>query len=220
MVCSPCERRCSTRLQEGRRTDGFGTAGRGAPAHIEHANDGHPAIINALREPRESVLSRGAIVPTFHRRSCAAENHRAALPLRPQDGDITSVIPRRLFLLVCALLFFIDDDDSKIFQRRKDGASRANDNTRTARMNLPPLIEAFASREMAVKNGHFALRIRKARLESFDGLRRKRNFRNEDQSGALTVNNMPNRLQIYLRLPTASHPEKQQRLRRSLNCCL
>ena len=70
---------------------------------------------------------------------------------------------------------------------------------------------------MAVKHGHFPLRTRKARLESFDGLWRKGNLRNEDKSGAPKVHNMPNRLQIYFRLPTASYPEKQQRLRRSLN---
>src|SRR6478735_1453297 len=132
-------------LQEGWGTDGFGTARTRRPAHIEHPNDGHPVIINTLREPQESILPRGAIVPTFHRRSCAAENHRAALQLRPQDGNITSVIPRRLFLFVCTLMFFVDDDDSKIFQGRKDGTSRTDDNSRTARMNLPPFIEAFAS---------------------------------------------------------------------------
>ena len=101
------------------------------------------------------MLSRGTIVPTFHGRSCAAENHCAALLLRPQNGDITSVIARRFLLLVGALMLFIDDDDSKVFERRKDGASRPDDNARTAGMNLPPLIEAFASREMAVKNGDF-----------------------------------------------------------------
>ena len=69
-------------------------------------------------------------------------------------------------------MLFIDDDDPKVFERRKDGASRPDDNASTAGMNLPPLIEAFASREMAVKQ-QLPLRIRKARLESFDGLRRK-----------------------------------------------
>ena len=134
------------RLQKCRRKDGFGPAWTRRPAHIEHANHGHSAVIDALRESEQSVLSRGAIVPTFHGRSCAAENHRAALLLGPQNGDITSVIPRRLFLLVGALMLFIDDDYSKVFERRKDGASRPNDNTRTARMNLPPLIKTFASR--------------------------------------------------------------------------
>ena len=160
-------------LQECRGTNGFGSAGTRRPAQIEHTNYRHSPIVNALRESEQPVLSRGAIVPTFHGRSCASENYCAALVLRPQNGDITSVIARGFLLLIGALMLFIDDDDSKVFERRKDSASRPDDNARTAGMNLPPLIEAFASRKMAVKNGNFPLCIRKARLESFDGLRRK-----------------------------------------------
>src|SRR6476619_5257063 len=71
---------------------------------------------------------------------------------------------------------------------------------------------------MAVKNGYFALRIRKTRFKPFDGLRRKRNLRNEDQCSMPIVHNVPNCLQINFGFPTARHPEKQERPCRSLNC--
>jgi hypothetical protein len=195
-------------LQERRRTDGIGPARTRRPAQVEHSNQRHSAVVNALRESEQSVFSGGTIVPTFHGRSRAAENHRAVLQLRPQNGDVTSVIPRSLFLFVGALMLLVDDDDAKVLKRGKDGTSRSDDNARAARMNFPPFIEAFASREMAMENGNFPLRIRKARLEPFDSLRRKRNFGNEDKSSAPEVKNMPNRLQIDFRLPTASHPEE------------
>ena len=80
----------------------------------------------------------------FQGRRCTAENNRALLDFGADDRDVARVIPGRFFLFVSRLMLFIDDDQSEILQRREDGAARANDNPRPARVDLVPLIVTLA----------------------------------------------------------------------------
>ena len=199
------------RLQKCRRKDGFGPAGRGALRISSTRITGNLRSSTRCESLEQSVFSRGAMVPTFHGRSRAAENHRAAFLLGPENRDITSVIARRFFLLVGALVLFVDDDDTQLVQWREYRAAGPNHDPRGARMNSTPLIEALALGKMAVKHRHFPLEIRKARLKSFDRLWRKGDLRYQDERRATKIHRVPDGLKIDLGLPAAGYPEQQQR---------
>ena len=100
-----------------------------------------------------SVLAARRIGVAFERGRCRAEQHDAFLELCPNDGDIASVVARRLLLFIGSLVFFIDHDQSEIYERRENGAAGADDDARPARMHLVPFIVPLAFRQMAVQDG-------------------------------------------------------------------
>src|SRR6266513_4854687 len=66
---------------------------------------------------------------------------------------------------------------------------------------------------MAVQYCDRILRFGKATLETFDRLRRKRNFGHEDDRAASAFERSPDRLQINFRLAAAGHSVQQNRTR-------
>ena len=110
-------------------------------------------------------------------------------------------------------MLFIDDDQPEILERREDGAARADDDPRAARLNLVPFIVPLAFGQMAVQDRDHLLRLGEAALESLDRLRRERNFRNEHDGRFPAREGRTDRLQINLRLPAAGHAVEQNRLR-------
>src|SRR4029077_16343184 len=179
------------RFQQGGRKNGRPGCGARQPAHIENPDHRQVAVVGALGESDQKVFSSLGMVPTFHRGSRASQNDSASFPLRAEDRHVARVIARRFLLLVGALVLFVDDDDTQLVQWREYRAAGANHDPRGASMNSMPLIVALALGKMAVKNRHFALEIRKARLESFDRLGRKGDFRYQDERRATKIYRVP-----------------------------
>ena len=103
-------------------------------------------VIHTLSESEEFVFASGRVVIALERRRRAAEDDRAFLDLRADNGDVARVITRSFFLFVSRLVFFVDNDESEVLQRREDRASRADHNSRAAGMDLVPLVMTLALR--------------------------------------------------------------------------
>ena len=150
---------------------------------------------------------------TLQRRRGAAEHDDAFFHLRAHDGDIARVIARRFLLLVGSLVFLIDDDEPEVRQRREDRAARADHDARAAVMNLVPFVVALALGQMSVQHRDCILRLGEPAFEALDGLRRKRNFRDENDCRASAVERCADGLQINFRLAGARHAVEQNRAR-------
>ena len=117
-------------------------------------------------------------------------------------------------------MFFVDHDEPEILQRREHRAARADDDARATGMNLVPFVVAFALGQMAVQNGDCLLRLGKPAFETFDGLRRQRNFGHENNCGASAVQRCADGLQINFGLAGARDAVEQNRtcVLRSIEC--
>ena len=113
-------------------------------AQIDHADERHLAVVDALGKSRELVLFRERVMITLQRRGRAAEQHDGLFHFGAHHRDIARMITRRFLLFVGSLVLLIDDDQPEIFQRREHGAAGANDDASAAGMNLVPFIMAFA----------------------------------------------------------------------------
>ena len=123
-------------------------------ALIDHRNTGQRSVLNPLRQREREILAAPGIVERLKGwRGAAQDDHGAAL-LRPYDGHIARMIPRRFFLLIRGVVLLINDDQTEIVQRRKDRRAGANRNARLTTGQAPPLVEPFAGREPAVEHGN------------------------------------------------------------------
>ncbi len=123
------------------------------------------------------------------------------------------MIPGRFLLFVGCLVFLIDHDEAEIFQRRENGAARADHDACAAGMNFVPFIVPLAFGQMTVQHGDRVLHIGKPALEPFDRLRREGNFRDENDGSAPAIQRGADRLQINFRFTGAGDAVEQNRTR-------
>ncbi len=142
-------------------------------AKIDDAHERHLAFVHTLGEGCQFVFAGGGVVITLQRGRGAPEDDRAFLDLRAHHRHVARVVTRRFFLLVSCLVFFIDNDERKVFERRENGAARANHDSGATGMNFVPFIMAFASRQMAVQNGDHISGFGETSLKALNGLRRQ-----------------------------------------------
>src|SRR5581483_942985 len=71
------------------------------------------------------------------------------------DGDITSVVARRFFLLVGGVMLFVDDDEGKIGDWREDSGASADDHASFSTLDAVPLLGAFFVGESGVQDRDF-----------------------------------------------------------------
>ena len=116
--------------------------------------------------------------------------------LRADDCNIARVIARRFLLFVGCFVFFIDNDESEILQRREYRAARADHDPGAAGMDLVPFIVAFALGQMTVQNRDVVLRLGEPAFKAFHRLRRKRDFRDQNNCRASMVERRADGLQI------------------------
>ena len=155
---------------------------------------------------------RSAIVKTFQRRRGRAEHDGGAFHLAAHDGHVARVIARRFLLLVGVLVFLVHDDEAERFDRRKNRRARADDDARAALANLVPFIVAFAGGKMRMQHRDERLQFSgtEPRLESFDGLRRQRNFRHEHDGAFALFQRVREGLQINFRFAGAGDAVKKK----------
>ena len=159
---------------------------------------------------------------TLERRRGAAQHDDAFFDFRADDCDIAGVISRRFLLFVGRFVFFIDNDESEILQRRENSAARADHDPRAAGLNLVPFIVPFAFGQMTVQNSDVILRLGEPAFEAFHRLRRKRDFRNENNGRTSAVERRADRLQINFRFAGTRDAVEQNRPRvlRCVECLL
>src|SRR5438067_1512799 len=88
----------------------------------------------------------------LERRGRRTEQRDRAFHPGADDGDVASVIARRLVLLVRAVVFLVDDDEAEVLDGREYGRSRADDDRDIAAPNAVPLIVTLTGRQPAVLN--------------------------------------------------------------------
>ena len=117
---------------------------------IDHADEGHLAVIHSLSQGRELVLFCKRVVVTLERRRGAAEQHHGLFNPGSDDGDVARVIARCFFLLVRSFVLLIHHDQPELFQRREDGATCADYDSGTAGMDFMPFIVPLALGQVTV----------------------------------------------------------------------
>ena len=139
------------------------------------------ATRDAQRE--EFVFSGAGMMVGFERRRSRTEKRDRVFEFGADDGDVASVVARRFFLLIAGFLLFIDDDEAEIFEWRKDGGARADDDAGFAVADAPPFASALNVAERGVQNSDSF----EARAEPGTALathpQSERNFRDENDRG-------------------------------------
>ena len=110
-------------------------------------------------------------------------------------------------------MLLVHHDEAEVLDRREDRRAGAYDDPRLAFAYAPPLVEALAVRERAVKDGDA---LAEARGEALDRLRRERDLRDEDDGSPALREHGGDGLQIDLGLARSRHAEEEHRLRRRL----
>ena len=113
-------------------------------------------------------------------------------------------------------MFLVDHDEPEVFERRKDGTARADDDARAGSGDPMPFVMSFAVAQMAVQHGNLVLDRREPVAEALDRLRRQRNLGNQHQRARSAVERVLHPLEIDLGFSASRHPEKEHwpRLRR------
>ena len=189
--------------------ENLGASGAGILlSHIDDVDKRHlRTFAGALREAAERVFALAGVVPRFERGRGGAKDDGAALDVGAHDGEIAGVVARRLLLLVARLVLLIDHDQAKALHRREYGRARPDDDARLALADALPLVETLAIGKGAVQDGYaFA----EARSEAVDRLRRKADFRNENDRLLAVRNDLFYRADIDFRLSAAGRAAQKE----------
>jgi hypothetical protein len=96
------------------------------------------------------------------------------------DGEVTGVILRWVFLFVGGLVFFIDNDEAGVVEGGEDGGAGTDDDAGFAGADAVPFVEAFSLGEVGVEDGDLIDEGVEAGFETLDGLGGEGDFGDED----------------------------------------
>ena len=192
---------------------------RGVAAQRAQVHDLHLRQLRAshtLGEREQPILARRRVDPAFEARRGAAQHRHRAFLVRPHDGDLAGVVPRRLALLVAGFVLLVDDDRAEVRERREDRRPRANGDLLLPPLEREPRVVALAVAERRVEHGHA---VAKDGPEAVHGLRSERDLRHEhDRRPALPLDHLPQQLDVDKRLSAAGDAVQQAHLARRRAC--
>jgi len=96
-------------------------------AHVEDAHRRRFRIARAAAQAQVRVAPGLDVVQRLQRRRGAAEQHRHAHRLGPDQGEIAGVVADAVLLLVAGIVLFIDHDQPGLRQGREHRRTRADD---------------------------------------------------------------------------------------------
>src|SRR5262245_6787284 len=121
-------------------------------AKIENLDEGKRTLGDTLGDGEELILPAAGVMISFQGWCGGAEQSDRSFELGADDGDVAAVVARRFFLLVAGLLLFVDDNEAKIFDGRKNGGTRADNDARFAVAHAPPFAGACDIAERGVQD--------------------------------------------------------------------
>src|SRR5688500_4249989 len=86
---------------------------QGFRAHTDQLDCRHGAQLDSVRQLDEPVFAALDVVATLEARCRGAEHDARARGLSTQNGDVATVIPRGVLLLVATVMLLIDNDQAK-----------------------------------------------------------------------------------------------------------
>src|SRR5712692_4890259 len=125
-------------------------------AHIDRLNFGEGAISVASLKPQVRVLARLGVVKRLERRGSRAQHNDCFGARGSHYRSVTSVVTRSLVLLVGTVVLFVYDHQPDVIERCEHRRTSADNDSRFAVLDPPPLVRALAFRDARVKNGYGA----------------------------------------------------------------
>ena len=177
-------------------------------SHIDEVHRGHGPVCNTLGHFEQSVLAVLGIKPAFETWRGGAENDARTSGLRSHDGDIATVVPWCLFLLVAAIVFFVNQDKTEVVHRGEHPGPSPHHDLRSTGVDSAPLVSTFRIRKRGVQNGH---PVTEACVELTGYRRGERDFRHHQQRPATGCQSGVDGIQIDLRLTGPSDAVEQER---------
>ena len=172
-------------------------------SHIHDAEGRHRAVIDALGHHVEGVAAGRRVLPGLERRRGGAQHAGRAEDRRTHHRDVAAVIHRRLALLEGRLVLLVDDDEAEVRERGEDGRTRADHHPRLPERHRHPGVEPLAGGKMTVPDDYLGAEVGEAGAEPADRLRRKRDFRDEEDRGPAFGDDLTNEGHVDLRLAGA-----------------
>ena len=153
--------------------------------------------------------SSGRVMPALEGRRCRAEDDRAVRELSAANGDVPSLIPRRLVLFVGRIMFFIDDDEAElaIRNRGKNRRSGSKDDIGLSISNPAPLAMPLRGREAGMKDRRRG--TWESREHAGGRLGREGDLRNENEHGPTGVEGLSGEAKVDLGLSAPRHAEEE-----------
>ena len=178
-------------------------------AHVHHAHLREGTVEHAPGQHDLGVLAGLGVLIALHRGRGRAEHDQGALFLRAHDRHVTTVIARRLLLLVRRVVLFVHDDQSETLERREHRGSGADDDVHVAAADALPLIVTLAVRERAVLNRHA---LGEGSPHQRRHRRREGNLGDEQQHLPAGVAHRARHAQVHLGLAAPGHAVQQRHL--------
>src|SRR5207247_2715899 len=142
------------RLGQGPAQDRLWALGRILLSHVHHRDAGERPIEDAALEDDALVSTHHRVAVGLHGRRGGTEDDDRVRTLCANDGDVPSVVPRVLLLLVRGIVLLVDDHEPYAVERCEDGRPRTDDDVDVALPDPLPLVVALPVRETAVLNGN------------------------------------------------------------------
>ena len=183
------------RLEERRRQRIAGLPPEVDEPHARHRRS-DPRAERASRKARPALGPRG-------RR--AVHRHRT-LERGAFRGHGARVVPRVGLLLVRSVVLLVHDDQPHASHRCEHGGPRADDDPRLPARDPVALVASLGVAERRMDDRD---EVAEAAPEAADGLRRKRDLRDEDDRSQAALEGCGTRLEVHLGLPAARRPVEQ-----------
>src|SRR2546425_11537525 len=119
------------------------------------------------------------------------------------------MIARRFLLLVAVLLLLIDDDQAEIFERRKNGRTRADHDARLAVAHAPPFARTLDIAESGVEHGYAFIPRAEPRAAEPPDPECQRNFRHKHDCCLFARERFLDAAQVHFRFAAAGHAEER-----------
>ena len=127
----------------------------------------------------------------------ATENQPRPLELRAHRGGIAGVVARRRALLVAGLVLFVHDNGAQALHRREYRRAGADGDQPLTPAQRAPRVRALAIGEAGVQHRHL---VSKHSAHPGHGLRRQRDFRNEQNGPVPRLHDCTKHVEIHERL--------------------
>ena len=183
-------------LNAGHRLRGRGPIPSASPG-------GHPR-----RKKQRSDLAPQRLMASLQRGGGAAQYHRRAGQFPQLEGDVPGVVTGSgVVLFVGPLMLLVEHDEPQVRLRGEHCSAGANYHAVAALPHPVPLVEALASRQAAVDDGHTP---GEPGREALDCLVGQRDLRDQHYGPLADLQAVAHGVQVDLSLPAARHTLQQE----------
>ena len=180
-------------------------------AHVDDAEGGQRAVVDAAGEPVQDIAAGGRVGPGLERGGGGPQDAGGAGDLGAHDRHVAPVVEGRLRLLEGGLVLLVDHHEPQVGKGREDGRAGADDDAGLPHRHGHPRVEALAGRQVAVPDHDLGAEVREPGAQATDGLGRERHLGHQEEGRAAFLDDLADQGDVDLRLARARDAVEEMR---------